>query len=79
MRDARVLLDTDGFLVGLALIDDAGPRIQIALGPPDRGAAVKDARVLQAKNGFILITMGAKRVRGHEKNPYVPWSIHGET
>jgi hypothetical protein len=28
------------------------------------------------ESGAILITMGAKRVRGDERNPYVPWAIY---
>jgi hypothetical protein len=76
MREARLTLDANGFLVAAELVDDAGPRAWVAIGPPGSGVKRVSARVLQMDSGTILITMGAKRVRGHEPNPYAPWSLY---
>lgn len=74
MRDAHLLLDREGFLVSLELTDDVGPRLLIEVGPPSAAVQSKQARVLQCKGGPYLITMGEKRVRGHEPHPHTPWS-----
>jgi hypothetical protein len=76
MREARLSLDAQGFLVAIELIDNEGPRALIVLGPPDVVLTAVSARVLQMATGEILVTMGMKRVRGHERNPYVLGSTH---
>ena len=75
MRDVLLAMDAAGHLVAV-IFRDQPPRQAIGLGPPNAVAAWKEARVLAMETGTILITMGAKRVRGHERNPYVKWAVH---
>lgn len=75
MRDVLLAMDAAGHLVAV-LFQDQPPRPAIGLGPPNAVAGWKEARVLAMKSGEILITMGAKRVRGHERNPYVKWAVY---
>lgn len=75
MRDVRLALDAAGHLVAIMFDgDDALP--VIALGPPAAAASVVLARVMAMENGDVLITMAMKRIRGHERNPYVSWSLY---
>lgn len=75
MRDVQLALDVAGHLV--AVIFEGEPaRPPIGLGPPSAVASWVRARVLAMDSGEVLITMGAKRVHGSERNPYVPWSIY---
>ncbi|MFO0586240.1 MAG: hypothetical protein U0441_01810 [Polyangiaceae bacterium] len=75
MRDVLLAMDANGHLVAV-LFQDQPPRPAVGLGPPNAVAAWKQARVLAMVNGTILITMGAKRVRGDERNPYVKWAVY---
>lgn len=75
MRDVLLAMDASGHLVAV-IFQDQPPRPAIGLGPPNAVATWKQARVLAMETGTILITMGEKRVRGHERNPYVKWSVY---
>ncbi|MFO0555150.1 MAG: hypothetical protein U0271_42625 [Polyangiaceae bacterium] len=77
MRDAALTFDEAGHLLAVELVDDAGPQVLIELGPIERAARRGIARVLMMEQGTLLITMAEKRVRGHEKNPYVAWARLG--
>ncbi|MCY0987633.1 hypothetical protein OV203_10890 [Nannocystis sp. ILAH1] len=75
MRDVSLALDAAGHLVAVRF-EDGPARPPIAVGPPSAVASWVGARVLAMESGELLITMAAKRVRGHERNPYVPWGVY---
>ena len=75
MVDASLYLDASGSLVAVVLAGDPEP-IVVVLGPREAVAGSVQARVLRMEQGALLITMGAKRVRGDVRNPYVPWSVY---
>jgi hypothetical protein len=61
-----------------AMYEPAGDTLRVYTGQPT-GAPPRSwakARVLAMEGGEVLVTMGAKRVRGAERNPYVPWSVY---
>ncbi|MFT3771694.1 MAG: hypothetical protein QM820_40295 [Minicystis sp.] len=78
MVDVNLYLDAAGSLVALHLGNEPEPVI-VALGPHSAVAKSVGARVLRMETGTLLITMGAKRVRGDVRNPYVPWAMHPDT
>ncbi len=75
MREARLQLDAQGFLLAVIFEGDDAPPL-VALGPSSATASVVRARVMAMENGDVLVTMGMKRVRGHERHPYVSWSLY---
>ncbi|MCY1059176.1 hypothetical protein [Nannocystis sp. SCPEA4] len=78
MRDVQLALDAAGFLVAVQF-DGEPARPRIALGPASAVASWVPARVLAMESGEVLVTMAAKRVRGGERSPYVPWAIYPAT
>jgi hypothetical protein len=74
VRDATLLIDAAGHLVGLDLGDARGVRPIVMLGPHDVVERTVDSRVVIAAAGadYEARIEGASRaVRGNERNPYV--------
>lgn len=73
-RDAQLLLDARGFLVGVDVEGPPGPggRVVVMLGPHEAVDRTVPARVAVHGNGDRVIVRDARRAaRGHERNPYV--------
>jgi hypothetical protein len=69
-RDAQLLLDAKGFLVGVDLEGGGLGRLLVMLGPHE--AVEKQVKATVQVDGSSVTVLGAKKsVRGHEKNPYV--------
>jgi hypothetical protein len=73
---ADLLVDTEGFLVGLDIEPEASTRSIVMLGAHEKVARKIAARVGVCKGGgsevFEVRIAGARAaIRGHEKSPYV--------
>ena len=73
---ADLLLDAQGFLVGVDVEPEAPSRTLVMLGPHEQVARKTAARVgicSDASGGVFEVRIGAARaaIRGNEKNPYV--------
>jgi hypothetical protein len=72
-RDATLLLDAAGYLVGLDLGDARGIRPIVMLGPHEKVERPVDAKVAVVAAGSayaVRIEHAARAVRANEKNPY---------
>jgi hypothetical protein len=73
-RDAMLLLDAAGYLVGVDLGDARGVRSIVMLGPHEKVERTIDAKIsVTASNDVYTarIEGASDAVRANEKNPYV--------
>jgi hypothetical protein len=73
VRDAYLLLDSGGYLVGLDLADAGGVRPIVMIGPHEKVDRTVAARVVVAVSGAdyeAKIERASRAVRANERNPY---------
>jgi hypothetical protein len=73
MVDAELTVDDQGHLVRVRLASSSP--IDLVLGEARGATRSLSARVMPMPGGQVLVTGAAKRVRGAEASPYVPWSV----
>jgi hypothetical protein len=68
-REAQLLLDKKGFLVGIDLY--GGDRVVVMLGPHEAVDRTERVTVTVVRGSVVLVRDAKRMARGHEKNPYV--------
>lgn len=69
-RDAMLLLDSKGFLVGVDLDGTEMERLVVLLGPMEAVDRTVRTKV-QIERSVVTVLAAKKSARGDEKNPYV--------
>ena len=75
-RDASLLLDVYGFLVGIELYGEGGTRKLVMCGPHEAVESQKPGRVEVAADlhdtiAEVVVRNAGEAIRGREKNPYL--------